>query len=176
MKEGNTVRRWRTATVLALGAVIGVMLMAAPAGAHFLPSISHIWHHIKPIADARYANAVPGTDKAKNATKVDGQEVRAFAHTTTVGNISTNCTYLDNPVVNNNPTAHVMAIHQYTASYLDKNLGAYYDSVLGKWCIFLADQSAMPTGQTFQIIAVDPPGAPVTRPVPKVTNSGAPGH
>jgi hypothetical protein len=54
MKTLNPVRRWRTTTVLALGAVIGVMLVAQPAGAHFLPSITHIWHHIKPKADARY--------------------------------------------------------------------------------------------------------------------------
>jgi hypothetical protein len=65
-------RRWRTAAVLALGAIIGTMLVAQPAGAHFLPSITHIWSHIKAKADPRYANAVRGTDKAKNADKLDG--------------------------------------------------------------------------------------------------------
>lgn len=50
----KSTRRWRTTAILMLGAVIGVTLVAQPAGAHFLPSIKHIWHHIKPRADARY--------------------------------------------------------------------------------------------------------------------------
>src|SRR4051794_9776944 len=46
--------RWRTTAILVCGVVIGVMLVAPPAGAHFKASISHIWHHIKPEADKRY--------------------------------------------------------------------------------------------------------------------------
>jgi hypothetical protein len=64
--------RLRTIALLALGVVIGTMLVAPPAGAHFVPSISHIWAHIKGKADVRYANAVSGTDKARNADKLDG--------------------------------------------------------------------------------------------------------
>jgi len=33
--------------------VIGVLVSATPAGAHFQASIDHIWSHIKPKADAR---------------------------------------------------------------------------------------------------------------------------
>jgi hypothetical protein len=77
--------RWRTTGILALGAIIGTMLLAPPAGAHFLPSISHIWHHIKPKADARYANAVPHTDKAKNADKVDGRHANQLVRAATDG-------------------------------------------------------------------------------------------
>ena len=55
MKDKATLaRRWRATAVLALGAVIGIMLVAQPAGAHFLPSINHIWAHIKHKADHRY--------------------------------------------------------------------------------------------------------------------------
>ena len=54
MDEGRqSTRRWRWATVLALGVVIGVLVSATPAGAHFQASIDHIWSHIKPKADAR---------------------------------------------------------------------------------------------------------------------------
>jgi hypothetical protein len=56
MKNENRSRRWKTPAVLALGAIVGVMLVAPPAGAHFLPSINHIWNHIKPKADATYVN------------------------------------------------------------------------------------------------------------------------
>ena len=55
-----SARRWRTTTVLVLGAAIGIMLVAQPAGAHFLPSINHIWNHIKPKADQRYVR-IEGT-------------------------------------------------------------------------------------------------------------------
>ena len=54
MKGRTTSRRWRTTAVLALGVVIGVVLLAPPAGAHFQASIDHIWKHIKPKADKRY--------------------------------------------------------------------------------------------------------------------------
>jgi hypothetical protein len=49
------------------------MLLATSAGAHVGGTVSHLWNqHIKPRADVRYANAVAGTDKARNADKIDG--------------------------------------------------------------------------------------------------------
>ena len=52
MHEGTrSTRRWRLATLLALGVVIGVLVSATPAGAHFQASINHIWSHIKPKAE-----------------------------------------------------------------------------------------------------------------------------
>jgi hypothetical protein len=66
MKKNNprVSRRWRSAAVLTLGALVGTMLVAQPAGAHFLPSIAHIWSHIKPKTDQLYlpssGNLKPG--------------------------------------------------------------------------------------------------------------------
>jgi hypothetical protein len=54
MKGRFSSRRWRATVVVALGVIIGVMLLAPPAGAHFQASIRHIWHHIRPKADQRY--------------------------------------------------------------------------------------------------------------------------
>jgi hypothetical protein len=78
MKSRFSSGRWRATAVLALGVVIGVMLTAVPAGAHFKASISHIWHHIKPQADKRYlrysATLPPGktlTGSWSASTKVD---------------------------------------------------------------------------------------------------------
>jgi hypothetical protein len=56
MEEKRFSRRWRIATLLVAGALIGILLTASPAGAHFQASINHIWHHIKPKADKRYVN------------------------------------------------------------------------------------------------------------------------
>jgi hypothetical protein len=63
-KEGKRVsRRWRTASVLALGIIIGTMLLATSAGGHVGGTVSHLWNkHIKPRADARYVN-VKGTER-----------------------------------------------------------------------------------------------------------------
>jgi hypothetical protein len=56
MQEKSKVvsRRWRTAAVLAAGVAVGAVLFATPAAGHFQASITHIWSHIKPKADARY--------------------------------------------------------------------------------------------------------------------------
>jgi hypothetical protein len=40
--------------------------------------VNHLWGHLKPKADARYANAVAGTDKAKDADKLDGKDSSSF--------------------------------------------------------------------------------------------------
>lgn len=49
-------RRWRIFTPLALGLILGTLLVAPPAAGHFQASIAHIWKHIKPSADKRYVN------------------------------------------------------------------------------------------------------------------------
>ena len=49
------MRRWRAATLLAVGAVIGMVMIATPAGAHVGGTVTHLWNkHIRPKADARY--------------------------------------------------------------------------------------------------------------------------
>jgi hypothetical protein len=73
------LRRWRAVALLAVGMTIGVVMVATPAGAHVGGTVGHLWNdHIKPKADARYANAVSGTDKAKNADKLDNVDSSGF--------------------------------------------------------------------------------------------------
>ena len=79
MKD-RRIRRWRTATALALGAVIGVMLVAPPAGAHFVPSISHIWSHIKAKGDDRWAKiASPSFSRTRESTTILDNSVGSSA-------------------------------------------------------------------------------------------------
>jgi hypothetical protein len=70
--------RWRTVAVLAVGVAVGTTMMATPAAAHVGGTVAHLWNHLKPLADVRYANAVSGTDKAKNADKLDGRDSAGF--------------------------------------------------------------------------------------------------
>jgi hypothetical protein len=72
------IRRRRSIAVLAVGIALGTTMAASPAGAHVGGTVSHLWNHLKPLADARYANAVSGTDKAKDADKLDGLDSAAF--------------------------------------------------------------------------------------------------
>lgn len=75
----RTERRWRAIALLATGMVIGVVMLATPAGAHVGGTVGHLWKdHIKPKTDPRYANAVVGTDKAKDADKLDGIDSTDF--------------------------------------------------------------------------------------------------
>ena len=81
MKKGTdpALRRWRTIAVLAVGLTIGVAMAATPAVGHVGGTVNHLWSHLKPTTDARYANAVAGTDKAKDANKLDGVDSTGFA-------------------------------------------------------------------------------------------------
>jgi hypothetical protein len=81
VKKGTdpALRRWRTIAVLAVGLTIGVAMAAMPASGHVGGTVNHLWSHLKPKADARYANAVAGTDKAKDADKLDGIDSTGFA-------------------------------------------------------------------------------------------------
>jgi hypothetical protein len=63
----------RSFVLIAVGIAIGLTITATPAGGHVGGTVTHLWQdHIRPPADARYANVVAGTDKAKNANKLDG--------------------------------------------------------------------------------------------------------
>jgi hypothetical protein len=53
-KKKPVSRWWRTTAVLALGVVIGTVLVATPAGSH-IGTVTHLWkQHIRPKADKRY--------------------------------------------------------------------------------------------------------------------------
>jgi hypothetical protein len=72
-KTGTLSRRWRTAALVAMGVAIGTTMMATPIYGHVGGTVGHLWRdHIKPKTEPRYANAVPGTDKANDADKLDG--------------------------------------------------------------------------------------------------------
>lgn len=93
---GRGLRRWRAVALLAAGLAIGVTMMATPAMSHVGGTVGHLWNdHIKPRADARYANAVAGTDKAKDADKLDGfdsSQLASFIGTFQGGSYSDICT------------------------------------------------------------------------------------
>lgn len=57
-------RRWKMAALVAVGALVGVVMGATPAGGHVGGSVSHLWNqHIKPKTDARYYTKSRSNDR-----------------------------------------------------------------------------------------------------------------
>jgi hypothetical protein len=144
-KEGKQVsRRWRTAAVLALGVVIGTMLLATSAGAHVGGTVSHLWNdHIKPKADARYANAVAGTDKAKNANNLDGIDsldlINRASNTRADHQDATPVTLAEYPsltdvvqtsITTRGASSQVLIVGQFTAQNTSSNSGDVFAQAL----------------------------------------------
>ncbi len=81
---------------------------------------------------------------------------RFFAHTATVGNIVTDATIIDNPLLNNNPSARLIVSHLYEDTYNNKMTGVYYNSTFGKWMIYNEDITSMtPNTKYFVYVADD---------------------
>jgi hypothetical protein len=79
----------REIALMIVGVMVGA-IMLTPASAHVGGTPLHLWRqHLAPLAkkvfytktqsNARFANAVAGTDKAKNADKLDGMDSTTFA-------------------------------------------------------------------------------------------------
>ena len=80
----------------------------------------------------------------------------SFLHNSTVANISSNVTELDNALTNNNPNALVFFTHNWSVSniYNNKAMGVYYSGT--KWAIYSEDQSAFQLNDNFNVFAVNP--------------------
>jgi hypothetical protein len=80
------MRRWRATALLAVGVVIGVSMMATPAGGHVAGWV-HNWNvHIKPRADVRYVNVGEGV--ARPARISSTGNIALPVGTTTVESLS----------------------------------------------------------------------------------------
>lgn len=81
----------------------------------------------------------------------------AFVHRATSENISSNSTYLDSPLVNNNPKAIIFVTQNWNPGgkagvYNDHPVGVWYDSNARRWAVFNQDRAAMPEGAAFNIL------------------------
>ena len=86
--------------------------------------------------------------------KVSGSAPAAFVHTVTSTSCgSSQCSVIDNPATNGNPTAIVMVTQLWTSVYNAHPVGVYYTS--GKWAVFNEDLAAMPAGAKFNILVIN---------------------
>ncbi|MFZ3063854.1 MAG: hypothetical protein WA277_01035 [Nitrospirota bacterium] len=88
-----------------------------------------------------------------NALKDAVNKVTVFKHVSTAGNISADCTYIDNLAANGDPNAILTVTHEFSVRH-NKVLGVYYSGP--QWCIYNEDTSAMPVGLTFNVMVIKP--------------------
>jgi hypothetical protein len=75
--EKKAGRRVRAVSLLALGLIVGIAMTATPASGHVTGSVAHLIKHMKKVfytktqSNNRFVNAIPGTDKARQAANAD---------------------------------------------------------------------------------------------------------
>jgi hypothetical protein len=86
--------------------------------------------------------------------KVTGSNKTAFKHTTGVGNISSNYSYLTYATPSENDI--VIVTHNYSpnGTYLNKAVGVFWEAGNSRWCIYNEDLSNMPTNITFNVLVI----------------------
>jgi hypothetical protein len=82
-----------------------------------------------------------------------------FIHQTTAANRVLNGTYLDHPLLNNNPHARMLVTQNWTpnggaGASNDKVIGVWYDNNQDSWAIFNQDRSLMPEGASFNVFVI----------------------
>ncbi len=87
--------------------------------------------------------------------------LRVFVHTATAANSTSNMTWLDHPMLNNNPNAIVLVTQNWNpggrgGKYNNQNIGVYYDGVREQWAIFNQDKTtAIPNGASFNVFVAN---------------------
>lgn len=86
--------------------------------------------------------------------KVSGANKTAFKHTTGLGNISGNFSFLTYAAPNENDIVIVTHNYSPTSTYLNKAIGVFWDAGTSRWCIYNEDLSAMPANITFNVLVI----------------------
>ena len=86
----------------------------------------------------------------------------AFVHTATSTNITTNSTFIDQSLTNDNPNAILFVTPNWNPGggigiYNNHPIGVWYSHGAKKWAIFNQDKASMPDGSAFNVLipAVD---------------------
>jgi hypothetical protein len=85
-----------------------------------------------------------------------------FVHRATSENISSNSTYLDNPLTNGNPNVILYVTQNWNpggsgGTYNNHPIGVWYDAGRKRWAIFNQDRASMPTGAAFNVAVLERP-------------------
>ncbi len=150
------MRNYLTTTALVLGLMVSVVL-----GAYVY------WSYV----DAAETSGVASGAAAAQEQQVDGPAAETgapgengsepidsvFVHRATTESISSNSTYLDNRLINDNPDAILSVTQNWNPEgddgiYNDHPVGVWYDDSTGRWAIFNEDSASMPEGAAFNVV------------------------
>jgi hypothetical protein len=167
-------RRWKAVALLATGMVIGLVMVASPAGAH-ISSWAHNWNkHIKPRADKRYVKAnTSGVPLAGANIAADGTVRRYFNRkggapiVSKGGTGSYTITFpgLENKGAYNNAVVLI--------SLVESGGEIHRDSSSGNPLVLTSDSSGASADRAFEIV-IFVSGALVPRPIPSRAVPGVP--
>lgn len=95
------------------------------------------------------------SEQGSSGTNLDPSDL-AYVHTATQDNTSQNSTYLDNPLINDNPDAIIQITQNWNPEggngvYNDHTTGIWYDENAGRWAVFNQDQAELPEGAAFNV-------------------------
>ncbi len=128
-----------------------------------------------------HAAALPSAGKTIGPAASSLPGVR-FVHIATSGNIgcgSSQCTYIDHPLLNGNPNAIFVVTQNFNPGggssgvYNNHAIGVWYDTGQNKWAIFNQDLVSMPVGAAFNVL-IPPAGTNVF--VHQATSGNTSGH
>lgn len=103
---------------------------------------------------AEHINGGTSLELKNGFFKVSGSDRTAFKHTTSVGNIISNYSFLTYRSPNENDI--VIVTHNFSpkGTYLNKAVGVFWDAGGSRWCVYNEDLSAMPTNITFNVLII----------------------
>ena len=101
-------------------------------------------------------------DRVEAALEDETELDAVFIHRATRENILGNWTYLDHPLINDNPNAILYVTQNWNpggegGGYNDHPIGVWYHTDRSKWAIFNEDRAAMPVGADFNVAVLKEP-------------------
>lgn len=137
-----------------LVALLGVLLLV---GVVLLTTLSPLLQGDQGSAPQGESGAAMGSSESDASGPEAGvafQEV--FVHRATPENISSNSTYIDDPLTNENPEAVLIVTQNWNpggegGTYNDHAVGVWYDSSRQQWAIFNQDREPMTEEAAFNV-------------------------
>jgi hypothetical protein len=150
------LRNYLTTTALVLGLMVSVVL-----GAYIYWSYLRAADSSAAVPGAAMVNQTQGGEGPAPSEPSEGNAAEpidsVFVHRATPESVSSNSTYLDNRLINNNPDAILSVTQNWNPEggdgiYNGHSTGVWYDEASGRWAIFNEDRAEMPEGAAFNVV------------------------
>jgi hypothetical protein len=115
-------------------------------------------YHQWAIGNLEPGMTVPMTEDAAFNVLVVHTKEPFFNHKATAGNTIGNSTYLDQPLLNDEPNAVALLTQNWNPGggvsgiYNNHPVGVWYDPLAGEWAVFNQDGANMPEGAAFNLL------------------------